>query len=117
MATAIDNQSLYDLGRLYAGRIEVAKTVGKGVKEVRTAFDFFHHVEAINKSVPGSRRCILASGHPHLTPAIVAQIAKSTEAEIRTRWTGPRPGSIHSHRTLRLIWRMNVFSGISSCPG
>jgi Uri superfamily endonuclease len=97
--TATDNRALYDLGRRYADRVadrlpaawdektavgEAAAEAGDGVKEARTAFDFARHVDAIAAVVRGARTAILDRGHPHLTPGIVARVAKQPD-KIRAR--------------------------------
>jgi Uri superfamily endonuclease len=53
------------------------------VKEVRTAFDFARHVDAIAAAVPGARAAILDTCHPHLTPGVVARLALLTADKIR----------------------------------
>jgi hypothetical protein len=42
--------------------VGVAVETGEGVKEVRTAFDFARHVDAIASVVPGARPAILDRG-------------------------------------------------------
>lgn len=98
MPEPADNRALYDLGRQYARRVarrlgvawdersavgEVAAEAGEGVKEVRIAFDFARHVDAIAAVVRGARPAILDRGHPHLTPSTVAQVARRRPDQIR----------------------------------
>ncbi len=98
VAMTSDNRALYDLGRGYAGQVAlrlagargekaavagVAAAAGGGVKEVRTALDFFRHVEAAEQAAPGARRSVLGGGHPHLTPAVVARLARLRADRVR----------------------------------
>ncbi|MBA4191450.1 MAG: hypothetical protein C0467_26015 [Planctomycetaceae bacterium] len=99
MAEPSENRTLYYQGKRYARRVkrrlgstwdaktavtEIAKEDGEGVKEVRTAYDFACQVDAIARVVPRALGTILDGENPHLTPSIVAQLAKTSETRITT---------------------------------
>ena len=99
MAEPSENRTLYDQGRWYVRRVkrrlgstwddqtalkEIANEDEEGKKEVTTPYNFARHVDAIAKVVSGAREVILDGENPHLTPSVVAQIAKRSETGITT---------------------------------
>jgi hypothetical protein len=85
------NRTLYDLGRDYVERVDrrvadgmpernaipaVARHVGRGVAEVRTANAFARAVQTIASAAgPKARAAVLAGTNPHLTPKLVTRLA------------------------------------------
>lgn len=107
VAEPSENRAFYDQGKRYARRVqrrlgatwdaktavtEIANEDGEGVKEVRAAYDFARHVDAIARVVPRARGALLDGENPHLTPSIVARIAKRSETGIRTAVTHAAAG-------------------------
>ena len=99
MTEPSENRTLYEQGKQYARRAkrrlgstwdaktavtEIANEDGEGVKEVRAAYDFARHVDAIVRVAPRARGAILGGENPHLTPSIVARVAKRSEVGITT---------------------------------
>jgi Uri superfamily endonuclease len=105
MAKPTENRALYEQGRKYVRRVnkrrattsdlvadlahegrkgvkvpdpvaDIAHEDGEGVKVVRYAYNFAINVDAIAAVARGARKAILDGNNPHLTPNIIAEIAK-----------------------------------------
>jgi hypothetical protein len=109
-----ENRTLYEQGQRYARRAkrrlgstwdaktavtELANEDGEGVKEVRAAYDFARHVDAIARVAPRARGAIIGGENLHLTPSIVARVAKRSEVGITMAVARPSRGSTRSPRT------------------